>query len=406
MSTTLSLLNGPNYYKPLNSNHTPIIKAKEAEDIPFYKSSVYKEWSSEYSLKPERVQKSEKDEITARCGEIWECVSRKPNKFGGYIYAFKMKNEYYNRENHNVNFDALNKKADEIFPANELLNPEGLKFYDIHKKVGFAQVENVLYLPDREALMANWEQLRQEDPDLPPLDILSAEGISDDKEYVEAYFMHDVLLSSGKEFFHDCVLHVGPTLAQMARLKNGTPETGKLSFKKEKTRIVKMVAKFYRTLAIARLHMNEETRVKFEKEKILEKMELMLGYVVDSFSSSSHTENFDETWIQNTFENIWDNPPPRMRCFLKRRLGHEKMSQIPFSSIWKQLKEIEAQFDSTDPSRQPGKKTFCFHDFWRMKISLLTKILSVYFPLNPLAFITERVISIVDRFLYKPCSVT
>lgn len=43
----------------------------------------------------------------------------------------------------------------------------------------------------------------------------STKGIADDMEFIEAYFAHDSLLSSGKEFFHDHVAHIIPTIHLM-----------------------------------------------------------------------------------------------------------------------------------------------------------------------------------------------
>lgn len=83
----------------------------------------------------------------------------------------------------------------------------------------------ILYLLDKDALIANWNKYCTKNPELklPPLDIVDGEGIAGDLEFVEALLHHDALLSRGKEFVHDSTAHIIPTLQRIvdaAKTKN------------------------------------------------------------------------------------------------------------------------------------------------------------------------------------------
>jgi len=108
-------------------------KAKEAEDASIYPFRPMMRRS--YSLSQlDPTQKTEKEECEARSGAFWECVGRKPSKFGGYIYLFKIREEYNDftlGPGLSTRANDVKKKRAEIFPALEVSANDGIVTYDI-----------------------------------------------------------------------------------------------------------------------------------------------------------------------------------------------------------------------------------------------------------------------------------
>ncbi len=349
-------------------------KAKEAESLTKQPIRITRQ-ASVGKLNYGKVNKSEKEEIASRSAEIWDCVTRKPNKLGGYVYVFKMKAEYepYTKYSASLGrdpdaclkaFEALNEKSKMIYPAVEVMRlnpidlilgniPENISLVqpacdELPKELGFSRSgqgkDMLVNLPDRDALMANWEQLRETRPELPPLDIATGEGIANDIEFAEAYFTHDVLLSSGKEFFHDWIAHVTPTLLQMVRLSSGNPTLGKPSFKKERARMVKILAKTYRTITIVKQEIDAGKYDGLKRGNIVGKLNFVLGYITDLVSNKS-----DESWEQEDIDAkskiVWDHSSTLLsRQYFQRRFGRDNLSDVPYETIWERAKQIEAQF--------------------------------------------------------------
>ncbi len=324
------------------------VKAKEAEDLMKRPERITRRKSVSQIR---RDEKTEKEEIAARTGSIWTCVSRKPNQLGGYIYSFNMESSgsYLDRS-------AQDKKLREMYPASEINDVYGsVSLSSMHKALGYSwnrdgNVTN-LNLPDREALIANWKKSQEDCPELPSLDIVSSDGIADDIEFVEAYFSHDALLSSGKEFIHDSIFHVLPLLTQIGYLRSGSFNHPKdPSYKKERARLVKALAKIYRTLMIAKKQI-EEGKSNISKD-LLPKLFLLLGYQTDVVSALEDTSFLSEAMLQlggeYSVSQLWDNPSDDMeRSFIKRRFGKQWLCEEEFFfSVWRKIKQIEADFDA------------------------------------------------------------
>lgn len=220
------------------------VKAKEMEDL--------------YRISDASV------EIAKRSGALWECIDRKPNQGDGYIYTFRLR----------FDAQACAAKLKEIYPSVEpvprgsiltLLNkkakwipPEKYQYGRLLNRLGFESDGYYLHLPDREAFLERWENLREEREDLPALDILSSEGVASDREFIDAFFTHDFIISNGQEFVHDLTAHLMPTLIII--LSEG-------NYKGYRSKLVKQVAKEYKMAAASR------------------KIEVLVGALVDVISS-------------------------------------------------------------------------------------------------------------------------
>lgn len=153
----------------------------------------------------------------------WDCIGYTANEGGGKIYQFRLKEEY--RILPHMTLEEVDKvkairrkKIEDLFPAVEdfgdniplLINPQmKLLGYDFQDKDGCV----FLSLPDQEALEVQFEKVRKTHPELRPLKVQSSEGIATDHEFIESFAKgSDALLSTGKEFVHDHVVHILPTL--------------------------------------------------------------------------------------------------------------------------------------------------------------------------------------------------
>ncbi len=192
--------------------------------------------------------RTEAEEMKMREGHLWNhCSKRIPSPEGGFIYRFELGDEFNPRnywgdkpmneiaaiemderyggdpdKENNLPLAATAKKNEEISPAIESgvleLWMNGFFHTDRAEALGFRLYEEGgkfhLELPDAEALSTRWEAYRNSHPELnlPPLKIKSSEGIAGDLEFAQAFIDYDVLLSNGKEFIHDHLAHIIPTL--------------------------------------------------------------------------------------------------------------------------------------------------------------------------------------------------
>lgn len=300
------------------------------------------------------------EDLKSKSGQLWQCIDRVRNETGGFSYVFRSRDEF---DNVTPNLEAKEKtiqaklKYDEMFPAVEFpaafslfLDPskepvemtkkiaeERLNFYGkntqpetiakeqeklqtyfkVSKELNelgyvFSQERDgvpgsYLTLPDRETLMVRWAALRERKPELPPFDIHSSEGIAGHVPFVEAFFTHDVLLSTGPEFIHDQIVHVVSTLHFILGTTSSDLDVfiknRELSFSKERFRLVQLVTSEYRDLQIAKEGI-KSGKVDFgENTRLIEQMEALLGSIVDvltNFSNALDTKG----WAQG--KSIWN----------------------------------------------------------------------------------------------------
>ncbi|MBS0615716.1 MAG: hypothetical protein JSR58_04095 [Verrucomicrobia bacterium] len=311
---------------------TRIKKAKEAEDL--HKREHISRRNSFSLLKP--GEKTEKEELASKSGEIWTCTSRKPNKLGGYVYSFTRKKissyeEYKQELKH--------------YPAVEIARPI-LSYEKIKLGYSYREENNLVYLelPDREALMVNWKNLQKDDLQLPDLNIASAEGIADDLVFIETYFTHDGLLSLNKEFVHDSLFHILPLLGAKIRLKNGASFGH--PYNKQRFKLVQIFIKIYRKCMIAK-KLIEENKTDVIDNDLLRKITMVLGFMIDVTTTGDLTITpFTKEFIENVGRQIWNDPSELERAFLHRLFGTTELHKEPFNIVWKKLKDLEEQFDN------------------------------------------------------------
>lgn len=68
--------------------------------------------------------------------------------------------------------------------------------------------EVTLTLPNHEALLSNWDELRSKNPLLPTLKIRASSGIATDKEFLDAFLNGEFIVSTEGEFVHDMTAHL------------------------------------------------------------------------------------------------------------------------------------------------------------------------------------------------------
>ena len=259
-------------------------------------------------------KQSEEAEFRKKDSELWECTGRKKQP-EGYLYTFKCRPEFIGDSEYRV-------KTDEIYPAIEphcknvsafLGFPHYTKFL---AELGYLLVEDkkqvttessdlfpdrptqdgtTITIPDREALMYRYNQLRATRyKKLPELSIVSSSGIASDNDFVKALIENDGLISNGKEFIHDQLVHITPLLI-MAR-------NGSEFFKEIKKAKIDWFQAYVSKLALikeggANLIPQE---LSAELQKNLPILETLLGVVVDLMASKVRKAG------DNIDENIFD----------------------------------------------------------------------------------------------------
>lgn len=347
--------------------------------------------------------------IEEHSGELWTCVDRIPNETGGYIYKFRLKDEYDDVMPHphlQERSEAARNKIASIFPAIEksgreihdldrklveklnanldarveqimenLRNSpnlgdriavrtmadqlradirkelsEEIKLLQVINELGYERQVNdkgVFFLaPDRETLLVRWEKLRETRPNLPQLDIVSSEGIADDLTFARAFLIHDALLSTGKEFVHDQLLHLIPILKTMLTLDNA-------EISREKFKLVTLVVKEYRVMMLIKGEIDAggkkipSAELAPIKEKI-DQLQASLGALVDTMTSKSLQEALD------TFVNVSILPMFRIwshegwNDYFIRRFAHEEVDMKALSNLHAKMVEL---IDDYYPSR-------------------------------------------------------
>lgn len=325
---------------------------------------------------PPKSIKAEQQRISQLHGALWECVGCEQSSSGvGYNYKFKLRDEYNDITPHpdrSKRNAAQIEKMNAIYPA---LESSGMDM--LHKlSVGIGRIGNYsnelgqlgykyeyeagvyLYLPDREALLASWDKLRENRPELPPLDIQESDGIADDLDFVKAYFTHDGLLSSGKEFLHDQHFHIIPLITLLLSSEQPSLSGTNPSYKQTKASIVKILSKTYHRILMGRelcktniLNIPEEELALLKKH--LPKIETLLGIFVDYISAESSYSGLsswkhERVYADNAFFNPWINPQSRWRSYLEKKFG-SLCDQTELIAVEAKLKEYEQRL------RQPSQ---------------------------------------------------
>ncbi len=324
-------------------------KAKEAEDL------LQKKIPLKRTLSQSAVSgiSSEKEEISKKTSNFWDCIGRIPDKnSNGYIYQFKLKPQFQigpgvdeieqNRR--------LEEAYDKMFPATEPTPMDVFYLFigdtpgkEILNELGYSYKTNengiFLNLPDRETLMSRWETLREKRPELPKLDIVSSEGIATDTDYLLAYFTHDALLSDGAEFVHD---HDGHILEIITYILTSVAGPGKnpqkLNYQKDKAQMLKIMASFYKKMVMVERAIEENLLVGFypkrEIDRVrgeLEKLKASLGVLADN-TAGRGLSGFKTT--AKAASNLKGDFGVGYREFLEKRFGSGTMSPSILTNDW------------------------------------------------------------------------
>lgn len=384
----------PEYEKSLKNVKRIKKGSRTTEDITEKKVSSLKRRTSEPHLQINKADTPSKAHtLLAKKSALWNCIDCQLDKYGGKLYFFEFKKALENE----VKKDQVLKK---IFPALELdsidmnfiFHPtnqqrtnlentnndtayiQNLSLLSEHRKelrqLGYDFKLNILVLPDRETLLARWAVLREKKPGLPPLDIVSSNGIASDLNFIESFFAHDAILSSDKEFVHDHTLHVLPILSLLLSISD------KQSYYKAKFEIVKIISTEYRRLMIAKDELNkilpnlDKKTQEIEKNKLAQ-METALGAFVDSSSASLNviiSKNGDLTnFNEGTFDILlssllkeWASPWQR---YFEDRYGpifnkspNRVLRNSELGELRKLILKIEADFDKQRKTEHKDSK--------------------------------------------------
>lgn len=310
--------------------------------------------------KAEKIKKTPSLEETAlaqeleeKSGKWWTCIGIEPGLHGGKVFKFEMKKEMMKEEFKKETL-ALNEKIKEISPALELTFEKALLLCNdrdarymgitVAKEIGYKaefiqdgrDEKLILYLLDKNALIANWNEYCTKNLELklPHLDIVDGEGIAGDLEFVEALLHHDALLSRGQEFVHDSTAHIFPVLERIVEAAKTKNPYGHFGFHRKEIKL------YYDKIVLAKelISLQPDTIKQIDKslvEKIhthMDKIEAALGALTDSLSSEAAI-------------NLVNNPIPNRNLFMafnntfytpywEKRFGAATSSQKILQEVW------------------------------------------------------------------------
>ncbi|MBS0615978.1 MAG: hypothetical protein JSR58_05445 [Verrucomicrobia bacterium] len=181
----------------------------------------------------------------SRSCSMWKCVKISSDKSGGTLSKFVFCYKISQLENKEISRWDIDKKIEATFPAIEFLetSPDLIMSFmhrdpmsifeassaeqrTVLKELGYSssiEGDNIcLTVPDAKMISYRWEQIRSAHQ-LPPISIISSDGIATDKEFTEVYEKHDGLLSDGKEMIHDHLVHISGILNEIIASKGNYP---------------------------------------------------------------------------------------------------------------------------------------------------------------------------------------
>jgi hypothetical protein len=202
----------------------------------------------------------------------WNCVGREMAPQGGCLYEFR-----FNEEKRRVLYH-FSEPPIEPLPEDEF----SFESFSRLSFLGYKKTDKTIYLPDKEALLNAWSQLFPERE----LKILDSNGPLSHIDFVKGYINHDVILSNQKEFVHDQIFHVVPTLNMMIDTYN--------QYKREKRSIANSLTcrlKIYDTLPDCQ-----------EKQAVA----LAFGALVDQISSSYDIDSLKSDNLESRKKRNFD----------------------------------------------------------------------------------------------------
>ena len=303
-------------------------KAKEAEDVAT--ACVPRaRFTDDYKVRMD---------VADRMGHIWACAEYSLNKWGGHILKYTLKDEYRNPLR-------ATQRIQEIFPAVEWL-PTEMYYKQVYTWLGVSIAINedqetiTCEIPDREALLANWEVFRREHPEFPPFDTAASSGIASDEGYIWAHITHGGLYSSKGQTFHDWGLHIYPVIKEIV-----SNPSGYLAKKKEMQKdLLSYYAKIWRAsnqmphehpnrqylrIFVTALAIRAEMFTNFPTWGYLKKpLPVMFGYLLEN----------DSRWV----------------TYMKQRFPEAKVREVQekMDEIWQSIEAFSAQDAIRSSKRQ------------------------------------------------------
>ncbi|MDP1880785.1 MAG: hypothetical protein Q8K60_07585 [Parachlamydiaceae bacterium] len=286
-----------NQNKSLQEKNEKIIKQKEKINTPVLADkkldrqieSLGNNEAEALDLEIIKREKSNKQtSISEKSEGLYNCIGRKKDKSsGGYFYIFELKNEFKNlKKQEEINiFHAVIR---ELYPATQVPPIVFENLGDIFKKLGYEKKGDCFILPDEKILNSRWLNIIRDNPNLLPLNVISSNGIADDKSYIEAIIQGNIILSNGPEFLHDHFFHVMQRILLLSKHGSNSMETHSSNYLKIFTKFNKDIQKIIslineKEMEAKNPQLNEES--KKEQEKICEILWTCLGLIVDKASA-------------------------------------------------------------------------------------------------------------------------
>lgn len=285
------------------------------------------------------------DDLSKFDGQLWKCVAVQDDEFGGMLRSFQMKPQFEEKSgldawlslHEGSNTENIYQKLSEIFPAVEpiesyetagLNDPRmqqlGYRFYK-DPKTG----KDTITLPDRDALLARWKKIREQNPDLPQLSIKNSVGIATDIEFVEALLENDGLLSDTAEFIHDHLTHLIPLFSIIFSFPAGEKTKQYNLLKEHRREAIKPILEKVREFSVA-------------KPDIRSDIEMVLGIAIDRMTAagspavSGGVDQYRDDIKRQMSEAPTSLRETGYRNYYKRRSG--KAPEVEsIIEIWKQI---------------------------------------------------------------------
>lgn len=382
-------------------------KSAEAEDIQKKRSRPALIRQLSHKNLGSKGGMTEKEDIARKHSALWECVKRRHDKYGGYIYTFRLRDEFDERLSPEKADAAIREKNKELSPAIERPVDFEIEAFDfslsedawIHKLKSridftndtegkmdkfmrnrfriFREIAKLGYevktdstgvyfsAPDREALLNRYQKLKETHPTLPDFDVVSSDGIASDIEYIEALSVCDAILSDGNEFMHDHLAHIIPTLhlllilemSQFSEEQSSLPPEGigKPTYRQEKVRLGKMIVGAWgRIMTVKKAIENNpeilppEDRAYYKKA--FEQIETTLGLAVDTLSAAYSWD--EDLYGMGTFRfqpsffqdiGFIKGSWGYEDRFAQRRYGEDFLGVVTLEKVWTRMADFEKE---------------------------------------------------------------
>lgn len=422
----------------ITAQRTKIIPCKDSEDYTHQRKPRIQRQASLPNLNNlNRI--TEKELLKKKSGHLWKCVQSSPNRLGGRILRFRLRDPFDNVTPHDWSlkkerYQRANDAITAIHPAVEITGDYFLAwdpnirnklplwidtihstkdnystreesnfslsimdryrrerylasitrisdYIPIMHELGFksdlrtvskGSKKTGMYveIPDRDALEANWEDLRSLNPQIPPLDIILSEGIADDIGFTMGFLIHDGVYSDGIEGFHDAFLHIFPIILLALKagiskpnLSEGSDSDKKMfsiirdrSFSRLKFLYTKMILVGYRRIMLIERELENPTlsipaALRSLLKHHMNKFKGALGAVTDITSNAATMEehisliHYDRTnFFNQKLERIWS--VSNWKNNWQKKFPDEVLDFNQLFSLWSRMEIIEKMLDS------------------------------------------------------------